>query len=195
MSYCALSAFFDIFINLLLHPNDLSASSDFHLLQVITDSMLAALTTSSSPFALLLSEILQKMTAMAKDILIRTESDNSSQSGLTPITPAINTMGYIIDASGGFPPSTISSAQPPTSPGYPYYLDYFTSNVRLGLNPTPTEGLESFSTACDTLWGSAPCLQPVGLMQSPSICLAQGAGIGMVGENSVLPQHHAISPD
>lgn len=154
------------------------------------------LTATTSPLALLLSEILQKMTEIAKDVLARPELDNANQSILTPIAPTSNTMGYPVDATGGFPPSTVSSAQQPTD-AY-YFSNSFTSKALLSINPIPTEGLEFFSTASDTLWASGPSLQSVGSLaeeESQSVRLAGGAGIVLVGEKSVQPQHQAKGPD
>lgn len=108
-------------------------------------------------------------------------------------------MGSPVDATGGFPPSTISSAQQPTSAENAYYFsNSFTSNVRLCLTPIATEGLESFSTASDTLWASGPSVQSVGSFaeeESQSVRLAGGAGIVLVGGKSDQSQHQAKLPD
>ncbi|KAJ6096566.1 hypothetical protein N7486_007312 [Penicillium sp. IBT 16267x] len=104
ISYYPLSAFFDIFINLLENPLDSSTSADLHLLHIVMDSMLNALTTSSSPFALLLAEGFQKMTDMAHNVLIRTKSEGSNSKTLPHVVADTNATRSSVNATGGLPP-------------------------------------------------------------------------------------------
>lgn len=74
------------------------------------DSMSNALTTTSSPLALLMAEVFQKMTEIAHDILIQTKSEGENHKALPHDIAATNATGPSVNVTGGFPPpgSTIS---------------------------------------------------------------------------------------
>jgi len=103
LSYYPLSAFFDIFINLLEHPLESSTSADLHLLHIVMDSMLNALTTSSSSLALLLAETFQKMVEMAHNVLIQTKSEGSNSKTLPHALAVTNVTRSSVHATEGFP--------------------------------------------------------------------------------------------
>ncbi|KAJ5681975.1 uncharacterized protein N7477_001915 [Penicillium maclennaniae] len=105
LSYYPLTAYFDIFLNLLEHPLDSSNSADLRLLHIVMDSMLSALTTTSSPLALLLAEVFQKMTGIAHNILIHTKIEGVDQKLLPQVITATNAAGFSVNATGGFPSS------------------------------------------------------------------------------------------
>lgn len=68
------------------------------------DSMLNALTTTSSPFALLLAEIFQKMTEIAHNILIQTKSEGVNPKTLPHGIAATDATGSSVNTTGIFQP-------------------------------------------------------------------------------------------
>jgi hypothetical protein len=74
------------------------------------DSLLNALTTSSSPLALLQAEVFQKMTEIGHDILIQSKPEGVNHKALPHDIAATNATGSSANITGGFPPpgSTIS---------------------------------------------------------------------------------------
>ncbi|GFG14154.1 3-(3-hydroxy-phenyl)propionate/3-hydroxycinnamic acid hydroxylase [Aspergillus udagawae] len=81
LSYYPLCAFLRLFINILLNPHDPSAFADLDWLRVVLNTMSGPLLTSSSPLALLLFEIIQKLTKTADDFIVRTLSGEANETG------------------------------------------------------------------------------------------------------------------
>ncbi|RHZ52745.1 hypothetical protein CDV55_102117 [Aspergillus turcosus] len=79
LSYYPLSASLRLFINILLNPRDPGALADLDWLRVVLNTMSGPLLTSSSPFALLLFEVFQKLTRTAEDFLVRTLSGGTNE--------------------------------------------------------------------------------------------------------------------
>lgn len=71
------------------------------------DSMLNALTTTSSPFALLLAEIFQKMTEIAHNILIQTKSEGVNPKTLPHGIAATDATGSSSQYHWNFPTTSI----------------------------------------------------------------------------------------
>lgn len=145
-SYYPLSAFFDIFLNLLSNPHDPYTATDLQYLHFIVDETLGALTTSSSPLALLLVDVFQKMTEIAQNFLLRSNFggryDTGQQIGVSNITME-STSSVPGDLESN--PSTTGSSADPAGHNSLSQLQHFASLV-------PNASSEGISEFGSNLW-------------------------------------------